>query len=931
MSRPWRLAPGLILVFLAALPLFADENMWKFRPATESAVHKRFGRQPVAFRTVAVDDAALRNALARAPRESTFATSPQILEVDRQPATTLTLPLPDGSFTRISIEESPIFSPEMQAQFPEIRTYVGQGIDDPTITARLDYTPLGFHAQLIGAKDTAYIDPASAKDVYVAYWHRDLGTAPFRCDYRKDRDGAPDLRPPGDTPMIARPEASFIAFPNTNPTGTQLRTYRLAVSVTGEYGAFFGSVANANAQIATTMNRVTGVYERDLTIRFNLVATRVYTDGSTDPFTGDDVSVMRGENQTELDTNVGSGNYDLGHIMGAGGSGGIASLGVACSAGNKARGATSLGNPSGDGFDIDFVAHEMGHQMGGDHTFDGTSNSNCNDNRVGSSAYEPGSGTTIMAYAGVCGAENIQPHSDVLFHSRSFDQIRALSSGSGACGTVTATGNTPPVPNAGGDFTIPQNTPFTLTGSGSDANGDSLTYAWEQYDLAGGIGQPDGNYDGPLFRSYEPSSSTSRTIPPMAALLAATATPWEVLPTKNRDLNFRLTVRDNRANGGGSDYDAMVVHVNGAPFRITGPNSMECGTTAALAWQVGGATDPNVQALLSTNNGANFGTTLLASTANDGSQTFNVPQTLTNQAWIKLAALGNIYFSLKGPMAISDTLAPSVTAPANLANVECTQCSPRGAAPSIGTATATDACDTTVAITNNAPSVFPLGTTSVTWTGRDDSNNSGSATQSVQVVDTTPPTIAAPGAITVECTGPAGTPVSLGTASVSDVCWCSQVNVVNNAPAVFPLGTTTVTWTATDGSGNSSTATQLVKVQDTTPPALTVSVTPDTLWSPNHKLVNIHVNLTTSDICDDTPTVRLLAVSSNEPDNGLGDGDTVGDVQGAAIGTDDRDFQVRAERAGSGTGRVYTIVYESRDDSGNATVREVTVTIPRNR
>jgi hypothetical protein len=201
----------------------------------------------------------------------------------------------------------------------------------------------------------------------------------------------------------------------------------------------------------------------------------------------------------------------------------------------------------------------------------------------------------------------------------------------------------------------------------------------------------------------------------------------------------------------------------------------------------------------------------------------------------------------------------------------------------------------------------------------------------VQVVDTTPPTISAPAAITAECTGPGGTPVPLGAATVSDVCWCAQVNVVNNGPAVFPLGTTTVIWKATDGSGNSSTATQLVKVQDTTPPLLTVSVTPDTLWSPNHKLVNIHANIVTSDICDDTPTVRLLAITSNEPDNGLGDGDTAGDIQGAAIGTDDRDFEVRAERAGPGTGRVYTIVYESRDDSGNATIKEVTVTVPRNR
>ncbi|HKB79556.1 MAG TPA: HYR domain-containing protein, partial [Thermoanaerobaculia bacterium] len=507
-------------------------------------------------------------------------------------------------------------------------------------------------------------------------------------------------------------------------------------------------------------------------------------------------------------------------------------------------------------------------------------------------------------------------------------QIRAYSSGGGACGTLAATGDDPPVPNAGPDYSIPQSTPFTLTGSGNDPNGDTLTYAWEQYDLGPGIGQPTPTYSGPLFRSYPDRAVASRTFPPMSALISGAATPWEVLPGSNRDLTFRLTVRDNH---GGSDYDTTVVHVNGAPFRITGPSgSVQCGMPSTLTWQVGGSTDPNVQALMSTNNGGAFPVTLLGSTPNDGSAPFNVPQqTLTNQAWIRLAPLGNIDFALQGPLSIVDTLAPAVTAPANLSHIECTQCSPRGASPAIGAATATDACDTTLSISSNAPAVFPLGTTNVTWSGRDDSNNIGTAVQTVQVVDTTPPTIAAPASVTAECTGPSGTPVPLGTPAVGDVCWCSQVTVGNNAPAVFTLGTTTVTWQATDGSGNSSTAVQNVTIQDTTPPDLSVSVSPAVLWPANHKLVAIHADIAVSDICDSAPTVTLVAITSSEPDNGLGDGDTPIDVQGAAFGTDDRDFLLRAERSGLGIGRTYTITYQARDASSNITVKEVTVSVPR--
>jgi hypothetical protein len=866
-------------------------------------------------------------------RGGVFSLNDELLrQVLAQVPVVMPVPLPNGRFTRIRIEESPILSPELAGRYPWIRTYRGQGLDDPTLTARLDTTPWGFHAQLISDEGTAYIDPLDPARLpyYRSAWKRDLVRAPFQCGV-------------GDDPLQAW---ATMALAVTNPSGDQLRTYRLAVTATGEYTTFFAGIdcpmgspascpaAAAAAQITTTVNRVTGIYERDVAVSFNLVATNIYEDPATDPFpTGATVdSNLLNQNQADLDTNVGSSNYDIGHIFSQGGGGGLASVGAACG-GNKARGGTSLGNPSGDVFDVDYVSHEMGHQMGGRHTFNGNAGSCGGGNRTASSAYEPGSGSTIMAYAGICGAQNVQANSNDYFHVHSFDQITAYRDGGGACGTVMMTGNGVPSVDAGPDYTIPQDTPFTLSApAASDPDGHPLTYNWEQFDLGpAGVPSPTDS-QGPLFRSRPATTSPSRTLPRFEDLLSGAATPWEVLPNVDRDLNFRVTVRDNRAGGGGVDYDAMVVHVSGAPFALTSPGTggaLECGDDETLSWDPGGSTAASVRALLSTDGGTSF-STLLASTPNDGSEPITVPTALTSDGWMKLEPTDNIYLALSGPFSIEDTTAPEVMPPPSLPNVECTSSSPQGASPPLGMASVTDLCDPSVPVSNDAPGIFPLGTTTVTWSATDASGNSDSAAQTVTVVDTTPPALTAPPAVVVECTSPGGTPAELGMPMVTDVCWAS-VPVTSDAPPLFPLGTTTVTWMATDGTGNSSTATQAVTVQDTTPPELQVVVSPTVLWPPNHKMVKIRAQIGTEDVCDAAPAVKLLSITSNEPDNGLGDGDTKNDIQGAAFGTDDREFFLRAERSGKGDGRIYSIVYETTDASGNATLQTVVVTVPKSR
>ena len=602
---------------------------------------------PTQFRTLQLDGAALRALLGQSPLERTpGAESANVI---------LFLPLPDGGFGRFRIVESPVMAPELAAKFPDIKTYAGQGLDDPTATVRLDWTPQGFHAMILSASETIYIDPYSQGDRahYLCYFKRNARRStplPFNNPDFIDEDGA------------GKRIEDLLAQGVAVPSGDELRTYRTVVAATGEYTAFHGgTVALAMAAIVTAMSRVNGVYERDVAIRMTLVANNnlvIYTNPATDPYTNSSGFLMLAENQANVDAEIGNANYDIGHVFSTGG-GGIASLGVPCRTGLKARGVTGLPSPIGDPFYIDFVAHEIGHQYSATHTFNGNSGNCAGSQHTPATAYEPGSGTTIMAYAGICSPQNIQLNSDDHFHTASIDQMITYSTlGDGnTCPTITATGNNAPVPDAGtGGFTIPINTPFSLIGSATDPNGHPMTYNWEEFDLGptGHPNSPAGN--APIFRSFPSQTVPERIFPQISDIVNNTQTLGEILPSYTRSLTFRLTVRDNQLGGGGVDHDQLTFTANdgAGPFLVTAPNTAVTwtgNTSETVTWDVANTDVSPVSAgtvniLLSDDGGFTYPHSLATGVTNDGSETITVPNISTTTARVKVEAATNIFFDI---------------------------------------------------------------------------------------------------------------------------------------------------------------------------------------------------------------------------------------------------------------------------------------------
>lgn len=567
----------------------------------------------------------------------------------------------DGKLIDFEVLEAPVMALELAKKFPNNKSYVGYAVADKSTSVRFSLNELGLYAVIFkDGKKSQYIDPSSKDRANYMVYNRD--NLPSR-----DQNfvcATADFNPQSIT-------TSAKIF---NASDSKLRTFRLAIAATGEYSQFHINAAGLNsatdtekkasvlAAITVTLTRINAIFERDLALTMILVANNdqlIYLDGTTDPYTNNNGNTMLSQNQTNVDAIIGFANYDIGHVFSTAG-GGIAVMNSPCTS-SKAKGVTGQTNPVNDAFDIDFVVHEMGHQFGATHTFNGDKGSCSGGNRVDATAVEPGSGSTIMAYAGICSPQNVQLHSDDYFHSISIQQIfTSISTGFNNCGLTSTLINNPNTPNvnAFADVIIPKSTPFMLTANAFDADNDVLTYTWEQTDNQITTIPPTATVTGgAVFRSRAPITLASRYFPEINTVLAGqTGNTWEVLPSVSRILNFDVTVRDNAIGGGQTARDSKIVTVDASagPFIITSQNTnviYDVGSTQIITWNVANTNIApinctHVNLLLSTDGGQTFPITLASNVVNNGSFEVLIPNNPTNTARIMVASVGNVFFNI---------------------------------------------------------------------------------------------------------------------------------------------------------------------------------------------------------------------------------------------------------------------------------------------
>ncbi|MFM5878790.1 reprolysin-like metallopeptidase [Aeromonas sanarellii] len=565
----------------------------------------------------------------------------------------LTLPLPDGQEVTFSLQPYDLLPADLAAKYPGIRTFKGHDEANPVETGRVDLGPQGFHAMFSHQGKMVFVDPLRNGEGYAVYYQQD---AHSRLEEEADKVIG------GEAKKLAR---------QVLVDGNERKRYVIAISAAGEYTQYHGGTVEAGlGAITTLLNRVNEVYQRDVAAEFQLASgndTIIFTDAATDPFfNGDDPS---GSGLNDVDVNMqvqavaqtlGLGAFDIGHVVNTGG-GGLAGLGVLCT-GEKSAGMTGSPNPVGDAFFIDYVAHEIGHQFGAEHTFNGTTGSCGGGNREPSQAWEPGSGSSIMAYAGICGEENLQANSLPYFHSKSIEQMRAHMATVPSCGTSQTLVNNAPQVAAGSDYVIPANTPFVLKGAGTDLDNDALSYTWEQIDLGTesfSVASMVDDGSRPLFPFVAPTSVPERILPSLPSLLTNTLAKGEAWPTTNRDLNFRLTARDGKGGVSSDDMKVQVVDT-GKAFALTSPlvTPLAAGQTQTIGWEVAGTNVApincsKVDLYMTRDEGVNW-TLLAGGQPNSGSASVAIPAGKDGTARLKVACSNNLFFAIS-PLKLSVT------------------------------------------------------------------------------------------------------------------------------------------------------------------------------------------------------------------------------------------------------------------------------------
>jgi hypothetical protein len=648
---------SLLLLFSVTLSLYgvAQERLWNdLSPTDPGSAQRRLSASPWPgkHRLVKLNTAIAKQLQQLAPMENAQAPFPVA-------AVPFGIPLPEGGLHPDIITESPVLSPDMQVLYPSIKTYRLRDERSKRFTGRITITSQGVSGLVFTDSGAAYISPAPGygAGAHVVYYVKDIELpVALRCTAGEELNRVQT----NDVPGSGNPLAG----------DCQLRTYRVAVSATGEFTQWAGSVSNAVSAITSTINEVSAIYERDATIRFVLVNNTnvIYTDPASDPFPSvdfPDINILNTNHNTLVST-VGNGNFDLGMVFNNGWNGGLARLSSTCTGAGKGSNAAGLSfgtganptpGPQGPVF-TGTVAHEIAHQFSATHSF-AANNGQCGSNANEPTAWEPGGGSTIMAYAGSCSGNSYQNNSDLYFHAGSIRQITGFAVGSGTCAVITGTSNTPPVVSVtAASYTIPPGTPFELRAMASDANAN-LLYSWEQMDAGPLTGsKPSASAgSGPLFRSFPPNGDPARVFPAMSAILSNTMPDYEVLPTVARSMTFRVTVRDGAPGGGCTGEANITVTTAGAtPFQVTSQNTSSTWTangsnTATIAWNPGSSnTAPvncaSVNILFSVDGGFSYPYTLASGVPNNGSAQIIVPNLSTNSGRIRVQAVDNIFFDV---------------------------------------------------------------------------------------------------------------------------------------------------------------------------------------------------------------------------------------------------------------------------------------------
>ncbi len=525
------------------------------------------------------------------------------------------LPLPDGSFRQFRVWRTSLLPSRLAGKYPELTTFTGEAVDNPQVTAKLDMTLYGFHAMIFDDGNTSLIGPYN-KDHdgnYLVHYKRDETKDPLE---RMKCVVTPGFYASGQETSPGQKKSSRTA------NGYELRTYRLALACDHFYaqaatGLSNPTIAQVLSKMVTSMNRINGVYERELSV------SMIFADNEDTLIWNEDTSAVNGidpygdfdgnapqclmVNQSVCDARIGSANYDVGHVFTTG-AGGLSQIGVICESGTKAQSVTGQPDPVGDGFDIDYVAHEMGHEYGADHPFN-SSDGNCGgDNLNPPTAYEPGSGSTIMAYAGICSPDDLQPHSDAYFHSISLEQIQNYITTTGdVCAVKTATGNKlASIPSFAARYTIPYLTPFEIVAPAAvDSVADtSVTYCWEQWNLGdAGASLLNTHQYGPIFRSFIPVKAATRVFPKNSLVLSGILSDagtenneGEKAPDVARFLTFHLTLRDIYQGNGCFLIPDDTVHLDvintGEGFKVTSQGTAGLyyigGSPETITWNVVG-------------------------------------------------------------------------------------------------------------------------------------------------------------------------------------------------------------------------------------------------------------------------------------------------------------------------------------------------------